>query len=153
MCLIGPGAKKGLQKMRRPQSTEGILDLTVDVNAELYQRAENRRLQRQLNEVEDVLGREPLVLRPIDTEHVLCELQKYISGKTKQRYVWRNPTNGDDVGSGFIQKMRVHEKPVCHPLDQMGYSDCFIHYHDDDDDDTSDDCGFTYVFPDSDSSQ
>jgi hypothetical protein len=81
----GPGAEKGLRMVsKETMGYRKYANLTGRINKELQERAEARKMKNWREsgmegaEEVDVLDEEPVVLRPIDVEHVLCELQKYV---------------------------------------------------------------------------
>lgn len=69
----GPGAKKGLEILGLHHGAS-LLELTDQINDALS------RAYSKLEKGDVLLTDEPLVLRPMDTEHTLCEFQKYERG-------------------------------------------------------------------------
>ncbi|TPX71813.1 hypothetical protein SpCBS45565_g00765 [Spizellomyces sp. 'palustris'] len=68
----GPGAKRGLEILGYHELTGySINNLTVRVNKLL------RNAYETLDKGDVLLTSDPLVLRPLDVEHILCEFQKY----------------------------------------------------------------------------
>ncbi|KAJ3208655.1 hypothetical protein HDU82_002135 [Entophlyctis luteolus] len=78
-CVSGPGAQTGLALLELPPSEEAVVGLTEILNQTI------RRLKGN-SEGENHIQTLPQ-MRVIDTEHVLCEFQKYCSAMLFSKYM------------------------------------------------------------------